>query len=486
MTAVAYETRRFGRNRLLNVILRDQVLYFFLVFSACIISGVLMSANSSYLQSLNNPPAITISSIGATRIVLSLKGEGDRVQGGSSGRQQNASTSGQSSRWMGKKGIFSWWTTSSSSGHDLDCDKHISSDAGSRPIQAPPKSWYQQHSPAATMNAKVRDDEDALAYMPGFGHRTRPSGGGTSDLELGVKHTGSDNSECHVVQVVDDPHPPRTNGTTSYFSVKGRPRMQGDMVSLSVGAESTPTDANTLASIAEHGHEMQPPQHASRIASSQPAAHPHPYADERLIGLGDTTTYGSAIPTSSSDRTLLSHHGQTASQSSIRDSSALRSATPTDARNKPWAGGKNFAFNTKTIRPAGLSAQYNGCCIKTTTTTTVSRSSLVGPSIAQDGAGNAQELSQLTGDFPSPPLSSGCVTGLPTGVVDDPLQRAAGTTAKDSQISLASAPSRYEDGTDEVDEDVATAHPSQGATNCASSASDEDDLVVIHGSGSAQ
>lgn len=79
ITAVVNETRRYGYNRLLTIILRDQVAYFLLVAAACLTTATMMTSSASYVDSLNNPPAIVVSSIAATRIVISLKAEGAAV-----------------------------------------------------------------------------------------------------------------------------------------------------------------------------------------------------------------------------------------------------------------------------------------------------------------------------------------------------------------------------------------------------------------------
>ncbi|CAO1634404.1 unnamed protein product [Sympodiomycopsis kandeliae] len=75
IAAVVHETRTYGYNRLLAIILRDQVAYFVLVAAACLTTATMMTSHASFIDSLNNPPAIVVSSIAATRIVLSLKAE---------------------------------------------------------------------------------------------------------------------------------------------------------------------------------------------------------------------------------------------------------------------------------------------------------------------------------------------------------------------------------------------------------------------------
>lgn len=108
--AVIRETREFGSNRLLYIILRDQFAYFLLVTIACSVSATLMTLQSAVLQSLNNPPAICVSSIAATRIVLSLKAEGHRML------PQSNSNSGptdkaikQSATTTGETSLLSHW-----------------------------------------------------------------------------------------------------------------------------------------------------------------------------------------------------------------------------------------------------------------------------------------------------------------------------------------------------------------------------------------
>lgn len=420
MIAVAKETRKFGRNRLLNVILRDQVLYFFLVFSACIISGVLMGAQSSYLQSLNNPPAITVSSVGATRVVLSLKKEGSRIGSSYNHGHQQASNSGASSRWTGKKGVLSWWTTASSSGNE----KGLTSESARTRGYSNPKSWLQMssNSPIASVDAPGKWEPDSPSRM--LNNR---------DIEVGNIDGQQHSDGCDVVQIIQTSPPPVAfQKASAIYFLNERSRINAPSSPVS---NSTSTDATTLTSIAEHGHDGQQQARAGK-ASKYP--HQHPYTSDRLVGLGDTTQW-LALADQQASRASANIGAQDPA-SDLTD----RTASPTTGtRFKSWS---HKGHGLKSEDFTGLSPQYNGCYIKTTTTTSVSRSSGLESRTTRD-------IDELTGDLPSPILSEGFVSGLP---VDQTVSSRGG---EHSDVTRHSQPSTMASEYDEASGSEATATP---------------------------
>lgn len=193
IAAVVVETRRYGYNRLLTIILRDQVAYFVVVAATYLTTAITRASHAPLLESLHNPAAVVISSIAATRIVLSFKAQGD-----SSAllHQHHQGASGGGGGNMGSRYMMS------SHGDSIGASRGITIKAGPHE-----KSWFHIRPKAmSSVGARQRQVDVEMTSSAGsasLSHRAAPavlSGSPSSKTSLKL---GSSPSETDLASVDD-------------------------------------------------------------------------------------------------------------------------------------------------------------------------------------------------------------------------------------------------------------------------------------------
>ncbi|PWN26155.1 hypothetical protein BDZ90DRAFT_46323 [Jaminaea rosea] len=345
--AVGRETRQYGANRLLDVILRDQVFYFLFVFSGCIISGVLMTVNSAFLQSLNNPPAIAVPAIGATRLVLSLKSEGMRQMGVYRHGQDSSGSSGRKGLPKKKGGVLSWWSTRDS-GQDIQ--KASFPDSPAATTRSNNRSWLQIHPGTWTSSMEARKMASSNSESA---HPLTSS----PDVELASFGQSKGDHTFDSIEVHQAPVPPTARCKTSSTFWSGQRGVPG--------------------SVDENGEYTTSGKGEVILGPSIEVGRHQPHADERLIGLGDNTMW----PHSKARR--MASCDQIHVPVTVPVTRNAHTATGTRDSSRDTFGGHNHTSSRSGTRLGSPTAPpsrgqgnfMKGCAIHTETTTFVTRGS---------------------------------------------------------------------------------------------------------------